>query len=127
VAADIARFAQNEKWWRHDMLDFTKNNAFRANSLLSTRTASRGTLRRGQIDHGTAIAQAEADLCDLISSSAQLTAAAENIRLQRSVRWLAVISLIVAVIAAAATVSALRIASSPPAPTSTIHSGPTWT
>ena len=40
-------------------------------------------LRQGQIDQGTLVTQAEADLRDLINTSAQLTAATENIRLQR--------------------------------------------
>ena len=127
VAADIARFAQNEKWWRHDMLDFTKTIPSTLVPYSAPGLPLAETLRQGQIDHGIAIAQAEADLRDLINSSAQLTAAAENIRLQRSVRWPAVISLIIAVIAAGATVAALKIASSPPSPTPTAHPSPTRT
>jgi hypothetical protein len=121
VAADITRFAQNEIWWQHDVLDFTKITPSALIPYVTPGLPLAESLRQGQINHGTAIAQAEADLRDLINSSAQLTAATENIRLQRSVRWLAVISLIVAIIAAAATIAALQIASRSPASTPTTH------
>jgi hypothetical protein len=62
------------------------------------------------------VAESEAKVRDLINTSAQLTAAAENIRLQRRVWWLTAFSAIVAVIAAAAAVAALRAPSSSPAP-----------
>ena len=78
-------------------------------------------LRQGQIDQGTLVTQAEADLRDLINTSAQLTAAAENIRLQRRVLLLTIISVIVAVIAATAAVDALHISSGIPAPAPSIH------
>lgn len=74
------------------------------------------SLRQGQVDHGARVTQNEADMRDLISSSAQLTAAAENIRLQRRVSWLTVVSLIVAAIAAAAAIAALRNSGNAPAP-----------
>ena len=78
-------------------------------------------LRHGQIDQGTLVTQADADLRDLINTSAQLTAAGENIRLQRRVLLLTIISVIVAVIAAAAAVDALHIASGTPAPAPSVH------
>jgi hypothetical protein len=78
-------------------------------------------LRQGQIDQGTLVTQAEADLRDLINTSAQLTAAIENIRLQRRVLLLTIISVIVAVIAATAAVDALHISGGTPAPAPSIH------
>ena len=81
-------------------------------------------MRQSQINLGAAVAQAEADLRDLINSSAQLTAAAENIRLQRSVLGLAIISLLVAIIAAAGTVAALHISSRPATPTPHVNLKP---
>lgn len=78
-------------------------------------------LRHSQIDQGTLVTQAEADLRDLINTSAQLTAAGENIRLQRRVLLLTIISVIVAVIAAVAAVDALHIASGTPAPAPSVH------
>jgi hypothetical protein len=74
------------------------------------------SLRQGQIERGTLVAESEAKVRDLINTSAQLTAAAENIRLQRRVWWLTFFSVIVAVIAAAAAVAAVRAPSSSPAP-----------
>lgn len=74
------------------------------------------SLRQGQIERGTVVAESEAKVRDLINTSAQLTAAAENIRLQRRVWWLTAFSAIVAVIAAAAAVAALRAPSSSPIP-----------
>jgi len=78
------------------------------------------SLRQGQIDRGTTVAESEANVRDLINASAQLTAAAENIRLQRRVLGLTIVSVIVAMIAAAAAVIALRASGSPPAPTPTV-------
>lgn len=75
------------------------------------------SLRQGQIERGAVVAEGEAKVRDLVNTSAQLTAAAENIRLQRRVWWLTFFSAIVAVIAAAAAVAALRAPSSSPAPT----------
>ena len=127
VAADIAGYARDKERWRYDVLDFTH--------VVPPALIAAGTqplpltevLRHGQIERGTAVARAEADLRDLINSSAQLSAAAENIRLQRSVRWLAIVSLIVAIVAAAATVAALHISSRPPATAPTTHPSPTRT
>ena len=60
---------------------------------------------------------------DLLNTGAQLIATAENLRLQRRVLWLTVISLIVAAIAAAAAVLALQTSTSSlaPAPSTGIH------
>ena len=80
-----------------------------------------GLLRQGQIDQGTIVSQTEADLRDLINTSAQLTAAAENIRLQRRVLWLTIVSVIVAIIAATAAVAALHISGGTPAPAPSAH------
>ena len=74
------------------------------------------SLRQGQIERGAVVTEGEAKVRDLINISAELTAAAENIRLQRRVWWLTFFSAVVAVVAAAAAVAALRAPSSP-APT----------
>jgi len=110
---------------KRDVLDFTKV-AYPGRATPSTPPLTMAeSMQQSQINLGTAVAQAEASLRDLINSSAQLTAAAENIRLQRSVRWLAWVSLGVALIAAAATVAALYISSHPPTPTPISNHPPT--
>ena len=70
------------------------------------------SLRQGQIERGAVVAESEAKVRELINTSVQLTATAENIRLQRRVWWLTAFSAIVAVIAAAPAVIALRAPSS---------------
>jgi hypothetical protein len=127
VATDIARFARNERWWTHDVLDFIEVLPSALSVWQSPRESLSGLMRQRQVDRGAASAQAEADLREVINSSAQLTAATENIRLQRSVRWLAIISVIVAIIATAATVAALYISSRTPSPTPVTHTSPTQT
>ena len=121
VTADIARFANDEKRWKRDLLDFTKVVPPSQAAHLTSPLPLAETLRQSQIDQATDIAQAETDLRELINSSAQLTAAAENIRLQRWVRLLAIVSLIVAIIAAAATIAALDIAGNASTPAPTVH------
>lgn len=100
-------------------------------ALAAAPTSLAESLRQGQIKRGAVVAEGEAKVRDLINTSAQLTAAAENIRLQRRVWWLTFLSAIVAVIAAAAAVAALRTPSSSPTPTpaatpSISHSAPTF-
>lgn len=127
VAADISRYASNVTRWKSDVLDFTKVEDPGLAEPSTPPLTMAESMRQSQISLGAAVAQAEVDLRDLINSSAQLTATAENIRLQRSVRWLAIISLLVAIIAAAATVAALYISSHPPTPTPTSSHPPTPT
>lgn len=120
VAADIVRYASDERSWRYDVLDFSQILPPALTEHLSPAPAPEPSLaeslRQGQLDHGATVTQNEADMRDLISSSAQLTAAAENIRLQRRVSWLTVVSLIVAAIAAAAAIAALHNSGNAPAP-----------
>lgn len=127
VAADISRYASNVTRWKSDVLDFTKVEDPGLAEPSTPPLTMAESMRQSQISLGAAVAQAEVDLRDLINSSAQLTATAENIRLQRSVRWLAIISLLVAIIAAAATVVALHISSNPPTPMPTSSHPPTPT
>jgi hypothetical protein len=74
------------------------------------RSSLKEAWHQNQVDDGNMIMQAESDLRDLLNTSAQLTAAAENLRLQRRVFWVTVISLVVAAVAAGAAVVALVIA-----------------
>jgi hypothetical protein len=114
VGADIVRYAQDEASWRRDILDFNEVSP----PALARRAASRAslaeTMRQGQINQGDRVTQAEADLRELLNTSAQLTAATENLRLQRRVLWLTIASLIVAAVAATAAVVALRMSGNTP-------------
>ncbi len=60
--------------------------------------------------------QIESDMQDLTNTSAQLTAAAENIRLHRRVVVLTIVSVIVAITAVAVAVAAHHTSSGTPAP-----------
>jgi hypothetical protein len=132
VAADIVRYAQDEASWRRDILDFNEVPPPAVAKQMTSQASLANTMRQGQISQGGRVTQAEAGLRDLLNTSAQLTAAAENLRLQRRVIWLTIASLIVAAIAAAAAVVALRMSgNTPPAtPTPTSSSSSslrTWT
>ena len=132
VAADIVGYAQDEASWRRDILDFNEVSPPAVAQQMTSQASLAITMRQGQISQGGRITQAEAGLRDLLNTSAQLTAAAENLRLQRRVIWLTIASLIVAAIAAAVAVLALRMsANTPPAtPTPTSSSSSslrTWT
>jgi hypothetical protein len=120
VAADIVRYARDERSWRHDLLDFSQvlppDLMEHLNPAPTLQPSLAESLRLGQLDQGTMVTENEADMRDLINSSAQLTAAAENIRLQRRVSWLTIVSLIVAAIAATAAIAALHISSNARAP-----------
>jgi hypothetical protein len=119
VAADIVRYAQNDASWRRDILDFHEVLPSAFASRATPRASLADTMRQGQINQGNRVTQAEAGLRELLNTSAQLTAAAENLRLQRRVLLLTVVSLIVAAVAAAAAVIALRISSNTPPATPT--------
>lgn len=127
VAADIIRYASDDRSWRYEVLDFTEVVPPALTGTLTPRTSLAEALRQGQIDRGTMITSAEANLRDLLSSTAQLTAAAENIRLQRRVWWLTIVSLIVAAIAAAATVATFYNPGTTPTPAPTVRPSPTQT
>ena len=119
AAADIVRYAQDEASWRRDVLDFNEVPPPALAQQMKSQASLANTMRQGQISQGGRVAQAEAGLRDLLSTSAQLTAAAENLRLQRRVIWLTIASLIVAAIAAAAAVVALRVSGNTPPATPT--------
>jgi hypothetical protein len=119
VAADIVRYAQDEASWRRDILDFHEVLPSAVAGRVTPRASLAGTVRQGQINQGNRVTQAEAGLRELLNTSAQLTAAAENLRLQRRVLWLTVVSLIVAAVAAAAAVVALRMSGNTPPATPT--------
>jgi hypothetical protein len=119
VAADIVRYAQDEASWRRDILDFNEVPPPAVAQQMTSQASLANTMRQGQISQGGRVTQAEAGLRDLLNTSAQLGAAAENLRLQRRVVWLTIASLIVAVVAAAAAVVALRVAGNTPPATPT--------
>ena len=127
VAADIVRYAENEMSWRHEILDFTDVQPPALAQQMTPQASLADTMRQGQINLGGRVTQAEADLRDLLNTSAQLTAAAENLRLQRRVWWLTCVSLLVAAIAAAAAVAALHISTSTPTPAPAASSHPAST
>jgi hypothetical protein len=124
VAADIVHYAERQMTRRHNGFDFTEVPPPSIAQRVTPKTSLAETLLKGQIDHGTRVTQAEADIRDLLSTSAQLTAAAENLRLQRRVLWLTIVSLLVAAIAAAAAVIALRTSGSPSTPAPTVPPSP---
>jgi hypothetical protein len=127
VAADIIHYAEDEVSWQHGILDFNDVPPPALAQQMTPQTSLADTMRQGQITQGGRVTQAEADLRDLLNTSAQLTAAAENLRLQRRVWWLTIVSLLVAAIAAAAAVAALHISNSTPAPAPAASSHPTST
>ena len=78
AAADIVRYAQDEASWRRDILDFNEVPPPALAQQMKSQAPLANTMRQGQISQGGRVAQAEAGLRDLLSTSAQLTAAAEN-------------------------------------------------
>ncbi len=114
VAADIVRYAQDEASWRHGILDFNEIPPPALAQRMTSQASLADTMRQGQINQGGRVTQAAAGLRDLLNTSAQLTAAAENLRLQRRVLWLTIASLIVAAIAAASAIVALRMSGNTP-------------
>jgi hypothetical protein len=115
VINDIVNYAEDTTWWKHKLIDFSEAPPPILGQI-TPQASLADTLRRGQIAEGSKITQAEADMRALLSTSAQLTAASENIRLQRRVWWLTIVSIIIAAVAAAAAVAELHTASGPPAP-----------
>lgn len=115
VVNDIIRYAQNSSWGT-DVLEFSEvpQRALSQNSEPPTSLTE--WLQLGQITGGERVARLETDLRDILSTSAGLISASENLRLQRRVVWLTVISVLAAVVGAAAAVLALR-ASAGQAPT----------
>ena len=132
----IVRFAENKTSWRRNVLDFTRVSAKNADDVLwampkdeASRAATWDTpsslldaLRSQQVDAGRRVAQTELNLRELLSTSGNLTAAAANLRLQRGVLALAVLSLLIATIAAAAAVLALRHTNPAPSPQPSVSS-----
>ena len=116
VAADISRYAESELADRRPDLDFTEVLPSAIAQRIMPQESLAETLLKGQIDQGRRVTRAESDMRDLLNTSAQLAAAAENLRLQRRVWWLAFFSLLVAIVAAAAAVVAVHISGGTPAP-----------
>jgi hypothetical protein len=116
VVNDIIRYAQAPAWAKR-VLDFTEVPQAFQRSVTGGDPAPQGeapptaslaeSLRQGQIADGQRVSRLETDLREILSTSAELTSASENLRLQSMVVWLTVIATIVAIIAAAAAVIAL--------------------
>jgi hypothetical protein len=80
------------------------------------------SLRQGQAVDGQRVLRMEKDLRDVLSTNAELTGAAANIRLMRNTVWIAVASMIIAAVAAFAAVIAIlrpNTATSSPSPHAT--------
>lgn len=82
--------------------------------------------RISQAATGKRVVQMEKDLREILSTNADLASASANLRLQRRVIWLTVISMIIAIIAAGAAVYAVWPKSSAPS-TPAHHSAPSAT
>jgi hypothetical protein len=119
VVNDIVRYAQDQplRPERRYVLNFTEVAELTWGDIASGESIPQGEapptdslvefLSKGQITDGERVSQLETDLREILSTSAELISASENLRLQRWVVWLTVIATIVAVIAAAAAVIAL--------------------
>jgi hypothetical protein len=119
VVNDIVRYGE-DPWWKHDVLDFTEVvPPERQEDSQPTATLAE-SLRQGQITDGQRVYRLETDLREVLSTSAELTSASENLRLHRMVVWLTVIAVIAVIVAAAAAVIALR-NSSGTATTPSVH------
>ena len=112
VVNDIVRYAQDPRW-KHGVLDFTEVVPPDLQGKAQPAASLAESLRQGQITDGPRVSQLETDLREVLLTSAELTSASENLRLQRMVVWLTVIAVIAAIVAAAAAVIALRNSSGP--------------
>jgi hypothetical protein len=114
VVNDIIRYARVPRG-RWNELDFTKvaspdvtREFHRRHGQAPPTVSLTEFLQKGQITNGQRVSRLETDLREVLNTSAQLASASENIRLQRLVVWLTVIATIVAIIAVAVAVMALR-------------------
>jgi hypothetical protein len=102
VVGDIVDFANSPAW--KNVVDFTAATPAVLSSSSSPQPATQATFLnetwrvRATID-GKRIIEQESDLREILNTSAQLAAASANLRLQRTAVWIAVISLLVAIIA----------------------------
>jgi len=108
VTADIVDSAKRENSWRN-FPDFADAKCDINADEVIFKTSLVEYLRRGQSDLGDKVMREESVMRDLLNAGAQLLASAENLRLQRRVLFLTIVSLIVAVVAAVAAVAALHI------------------
>jgi hypothetical protein len=127
VVSDIVRYAQ-DLWWKHGVLDFTDVAPRDLQQKAQPTPSLVEFLQQGQITDGQRVSRLETDLREVLSTSAELASAGENLRLQRMVVWLSVIAVIATIVAAAAAVIALVIAlrnSSGPAAKPSTHAANT--
>jgi hypothetical protein len=104
VANDIVRFAKSQ-WWNFNVLKFTEVAPASITAgkpppaPKATSFSLIETLGLRMVADGERVAEQESDLREVLNTSAQLAAAAANIRLQRTAVVVAIISLVIAAIA----------------------------
>ena len=113
VVNDIVQYAGHPAW-SIGVLEFSETGSSDGTASSPITASLTDSLRQEQITDGRRVSQMESDLRDILSTSAELTAGSENLRLQRRIAWLTAISLAVAVFAAIVAVVALRHSNSPP-------------
>lgn len=102
VALEIKDLATNEREWRFYVPDFRYVEPEGNSELLAD------VMREGQQKQADRIVRTETSLGELLSTSANLSAAARNLKLQGWVLLLTLISVIAAVVAAWAAVKAIQ-------------------
>jgi hypothetical protein len=107
--AEIVNFAEDESIWKYQFEDFKEVLQPFIAEKIPQKSSLADAMRQDQIERGTSVIKFGTDLREVLSAGAELTATAENVRLQRRVWWLTAASFVVAVIAGAATVVALYI------------------
>jgi len=99
VAMDVVGLAQDERRWCYDVPEFRM-----AGHKGQPEKSFEKVLREAQQAAGHRVVQVENDLREILSTSAELSAAAQGIRLQHVVLWLTVLSVLAAIVAAWAAV-----------------------
>jgi hypothetical protein len=121
VVSDIVRYTQ-DPMWRYNLLDFSEVIPPLRHTRRQPAVSLLDSLRQGQAVDGQRVLRMEKDLRDVLSTNAELTGAAANIRLMRNTVWIAVASMIIAAVAAFAAVIAIlrpNTATSSPSPHAT--------
>ena len=124
VVGDIVSFTQNPMWRTHllsILSDFSEVIPARRSATGPPAASLIELWRNFTAAVGREIMRSERDLREVLSTNAELTGAAANLRLQRTTIWIAVLSGIFAAVAAAAAVIAI---SHPATPTPVPHMRP---
>jgi hypothetical protein len=110
VVGDIVSFTQNPMWRTHllsILADFSEVIPARRSTAGPGAASLIELWRSWTAAVGREILRSERDLREVLSTNAALTGAAANLRLQRTTIWIAVLSGIIAAVAAAAAVLAI--------------------